>query len=105
MIKVWWVILAGGLITYAIRLSFILALERLNVPGWFTRGLRYVPPAVLSAILVPELAGWNGRIDLTWNNPQLLAGALAALVAWRTKNVVLTLAVGLGCFLLSNLWM
>lgn len=103
--KLWWTIIAAGLITYSIRLSFILALERLKMPGWFSRGLRYVPPAVLSAIIVPELATWKGGIDLSWNNPQIIAGIVAGLVAWRTRNVVLTLAAGLVCFLALNLWL
>lgn len=103
--KLWWTIIAAGIITYSIRLSFIFAMERLKIPGWFSRGLRYVPPAVLSAIIVPELATWNGGIDLSWNNPQIIAGIVAGLVAWRTRNVVLTLAAGLVCFLALNFWM
>ncbi len=100
--KLWWIIVGGGIITYSIRLSFILALERLRIPDWFSRGLRYVPPAVLSAIIVPELANWNGKMTLSWNNPQIIAGVVAILVAWRTRSVVLTLAVGLVCFLALN---
>jgi len=99
----WITILAAGLITYGIRLSFILTLEHIKIPGWFSRGLRYVPPAVLSAIIVPELANWNGGINLTIYNPQIIAGIVAVLVAWRSRNVVLTLAAGLACFLLLGL--
>ena len=104
-LELWFVILAAGLITYLIRLSFIIALDRLKFPDWFSRGLRYVPPAVLSAIIVPELANWNGdAVNLSWNNPQILAGIAAVLVAWRTRNVLLTLAVGLICFLDFQIW-
>ena len=105
-IRIWVVIIAGGVITYLIRLSFIIALERLKLPDWFTRGLRYVPPAVLSAIILPELANWNGKaVNITWNNPQILAGIAAILVAWRTRNVFITLAAGLVCFLMLRFWM
>ncbi len=104
-LEIWFVILAAGVITYLIRLSFIIALDRLRFPDWFTRGLRYVPPAVLSAIIVPELANWNGQaVNLSWNNPQILAGIAAVLVAWRTRNVLLTLTVGLICFLVFQIW-
>lgn len=104
--RIWLVILAGGVITYLIRLSFILAMERLNLPDWFTRGLRYVPPAVLSAIILPELANWDGQaVDLSWTNPQMLAGIVAILVAWRTRNMLMTLVAGLVCFLLLRVWM
>jgi branched-subunit amino acid transport protein len=97
--KIWGIIIFAGLITYAIRLSFILILERIRIPEWFSRGLRYVPPAVLSALLVPALADLNGQVDLTWHNPQILAGILAILVAWRTRNVVYTLIAGLVSYL------
>lgn len=104
--RLWLVIFAAGVITYLIRFSFILALEHSKLPGWFSRGLLYVPPAVLSAIIVPELTHWNGvTVNLSWNNPQFIAGFLAILVAWRTRNVVLTLAAGLICFLILNLWL
>jgi branched-subunit amino acid transport protein len=101
-VSLWILILAAGLITYAIRLSFILILERVTIPDWFRRSLRYVPAAVLSAILVPELSSWNGKMDLSWNNPQIFAGLVASIVAWRTRNVVFTLLSGLACFLLLN---
>jgi len=98
--KLWILILAAGLVTFAIRLVFILAYEHLSIPDWFRRGLRFVPAAVLTAILVPDLSTWNGQLNLTWKNPQLLAGIAAMLVAWRTRNVALTLAVGLAVFFL-----
>jgi branched-subunit amino acid transport protein len=98
--NLWLVILLAGLLTYGTRLSFILLLERIKVPDWFRRGLRFVPPAVLSAIILPELASRNAALDLSLRNPQLLAGALAVLVAWRTKNVLATILSGMAALLL-----
>lgn len=96
----WLTIILAGIITYLIRLSFILLLEKWSIPDWFRRSLRYVPPAVLSAILVPELASWNGRLNFSWENPQILPGILAILIAWRTRSVLLSLAAGLAGYLL-----
>lgn len=59
------------------------------------RALRFVPPAVLSALIFPELLLPGGTLDLSLGNPRLLAGALAALVVWRTKNALLVIAVGM----------
>ena len=97
--NIWLVMLIGGLVTFATRLSFILLLDRLKVPDWFRRGLRFVPVAVLSAIILPELTNPNGTLFLSWRNPQLLAGAVAILVAWRTKNVILTIVAGMAALL------
>jgi branched-subunit amino acid transport protein len=99
---IWLVILVAGLLTFATRLSFILLLHRLKVPGWFLRALRFVPMAVLSAIILPQLATRNSNLDFSLRNPQLYAGALAILVAWRTKNVLLTILAGMTALLVSQ---
>jgi branched-subunit amino acid transport protein len=93
--NVWLVILAIGVITFITRLSFILLFSRMRVTPFMQRALRFVPPAVLSAILLPELVLQSGVVDLSIGNERLFAGMLAALVAWRTRNVLLTLGVGL----------
>jgi len=98
--SLWLVILLAGLLTFGTRLSFILLLDRLKIPAWFRRGLRFVPVAVLSAIILPELASRNTVLDLSLRNPQLYAGALAVLVAWRTRNVLLTIIVGMVALLI-----
>lgn len=92
---IWLVILAAGLITYTTRLSFIQIFERQQMPPFVLRALRFVPPAVLSAIIFPELVLQSGRMDFSPGNYRLIAGLLAALVAWRTKNVLLTILVGM----------
>jgi len=92
---IWLIILAAGLITYAMRLSFIQIFERQQIPPSVLRALRFVPPAVLSAIIFPELVLQSGKMDFSPGNYRLLAGLLAALVAWRTKNVLLTILFGM----------
>ncbi len=95
-------ILVMGLITYSIRLSLILLLDRLDIPPLVQRGLKYVPPAVLSAIIFPELFRPQGALDVSWGNARLLAGVVATLVAWRTRNVLWTIAAGMAVFWLLS---
>ncbi len=92
----WLTVIAMGLVTFAIRLSLIGALGQVTLPPLLVRGLRFVPPAVLTAIIVPELVLPDGTLDLSLGNARLLAGALAALVAWRSKNVIFTVIIGMG---------
>jgi len=89
--SLWVVILLAGLLTFSTRLSFIILLDRIKAPNWFRRGLRFVPAAVLSAIILPQLATNNTTFDLSFRNPQLYSGAFAVIIAWRTKNVLLTI--------------
>ena len=98
--NIWITIVIAGLLTFATRFSFIFLLDRIKMPDWFRRGLRFVPVAVLSAIILPELTSPNGSLFLSWRNPQLLAGTVAILVAWRTKNVILTIVVGMAILLI-----
>jgi len=85
----------AGLVTFATRLSFIALFGRVDVPPWFKRALRFVPPAVLSAIVFTEVLVREGAADLGPGNARLIAGAVAAAVAWRSRNVLLTIAVGM----------
>jgi branched-subunit amino acid transport protein len=93
--NLWLITVCMGVVTYLIRLSLIALLGRVDVPPLVQRGLRFVPPAVLSAIIFPELLRPSGTFALSLSNVRLLAGVLAALIAWRTKNVLLTIAVGM----------
>ncbi len=94
-LSLWIVIVCMGLVTFAIRLSVIALAGRMELPRLVRRSLRFVPPAVLAAIIAPEMLLRAGKMDVSLGNVRLLAGVLAALVAWRTKNVLLTIAVGM----------
>jgi branched-subunit amino acid transport protein len=100
--NVWMVIIITGVITYAIRLSFIALFENREVPPTLQRWLKYVPPAVFAAIIFPEIFVQNGSVDLSPGNARLVAGIIAALIAWRTKNVLLTILVGMTSLLIMQ---
>ena len=93
--NIWLAMIGMGLITYALRLGPILLMERIEIGGTARQALRFVPAAVLSAIIFPELLMPGGTLDISLGNERLLAGLLAAIVAWRTKNVLWTIAVGM----------
>ena len=91
----WLTIIIAGILTYATRLSFIIFYGRIKMPSLVEQTLRFVPPAVLTAIFLPELLISNGEIYISLGNTRLLAGMLAILVAWRTKNVTYTIVIGM----------
>jgi branched-subunit amino acid transport protein len=94
-----WVVMVGlGLLTYLTRLSFIALHNRWKPPELFRRALHFVPVAVLTAIIVPELIMHSGRLELSPLNPRLIAGLVAIFVAWRWKNTVLTILTGMVAF-------
>ena len=97
--NIWLVMLLGGALTFGMRLSFIYLFGRFEIPALVKQALRFVPPAVLSAIIAPALFMPNDTLDLSWSNYRLLAGVVAILVAWRTKNTLLTIVAGMAALL------
>lgn len=95
MMSLWLTMVVAGIITYLIRLLFILLLEKVQVPEQVQRALSLVPPAVFSAIIFPDLFLRDGNLAIELSNGRLVAGLLAILIAWRTKNIVLTVLVGM----------
>ena len=99
MSEAWVAIVFAGIGTYAMRASFLVFAHRLaDVPPTVQRLLRQIPPAALAAIVVPALLRPEGHLDV-WQ-PRFLAGLVAAAVAWRTRNIALTLVVGIGLVML-----
>ncbi|MGH3149019.1 MAG: AzlD domain-containing protein [Rubrobacter sp.] len=94
-LTVWLAILGAGAVSFALRLSFIALLGRIAMPSWLGRVLRYVPAAVLTAVVIPLLFYENGTLEFSFGNERLLAGLVAALIAWRTRNVLFTLGGGM----------
>lgn len=93
--SIWLTMLLGGAITFGLRLSFIYLFGRFDVPETSKRALRFVPPAVLSALIAPALFMPNSKLDLGFDNHYLVAGLVAIFVGWRTKNTLLTLLIGM----------
>lgn len=85
----------GGVLTYLTRLSFIFLFGIYDPPEILRRALRFVPPAVLSAIVFQELLIHDGQVWLSVANARLLAGIVAILVALRTKNALIVIATGM----------
>jgi branched-subunit amino acid transport protein len=70
-------------------------MDKLQLPPLLQRALRFVPAAALTAIITPELLIQNGAIFLSPANARLIAGVIAIVIAWRTKNTLLTIGAGM----------
>lgn len=95
-------ILIGGmaLVTFLIRYPAIALSGRLRLPEPLLQALNYVPPAVLTAIILPMVLVQGGELWVSGANPRLV-GAIAALgVGLWQKNLLLTIVVGMSVFLL-----
>lgn len=100
----WVTIIIVGLLTLGIRLSFIVFIGKVRILPIVQQALRFVPVAVLSALIAPALFFPSGSLNLSTSNLRLIAGSLAILVAWRTKNVLLTIFTGMACLLILQVF-
>ena len=100
MNNIWLVIIVGGLITFGMRFSLIYLFGKFEVPETMRKALHYVPPAVLSAIIFPELLIRNGTFDISLANTRLLAGLIAIVTAWFSRNTLITILVGMAALFL-----
>ncbi|SFR51567.1 AzlD domain-containing protein [Halogeometricum limi] len=108
-VAIWGVVLAVGVATFAIRASFVYLFGRVDtVPPRLNHALRFVPPAVFAALVVPSLVVTDGSATfapvtlslsegfaLSVGNERLLAGLVAAAVAWVAEDVFATIAAGM----------
>lgn len=103
-VRAW--VLVGGLavVAFLTRAIFIVPGSRLRLPPGLERILRFAPAAALMAIIVPDVARANGGISLAPDNPRLIAGLVAFVVAAATRNILLTILIGLLVLTVGTRW-
>ena len=101
-----WLAVAGlSLVTFWLRSSFLLGIARVDeLPAALERVLPFVPPAVLAALIGPNLFLVGGAVDVGPGNPRLAAGLVAAGVAWYTESMLATVGAGM-VVLWTLLWL
>lgn len=90
------VTLAVGIGTYVLRALFILALAKRHIPDRVLVALQFVAPAVLGALVIAVLIDADGRVAI--GVPEFAALATGTVVAFKTRNHILTLVVGMAVF-------
>ncbi len=95
-LTIWLLTLAVGAITYSARLSFIALFARRDMAPLLAQGLKHVPVAMLTAIVVPAVVFTPpGVLRIDPGNAKLIAALVAGIVAWRRQSAVLTIGSGM----------
>lgn len=93
---IWLVIAALGLGTYAFRLSFIQLTTWIDsLPPQIEETVTFIPPAVLAALILPELFLLEEAVAGLVLTPRAFAGILGFVVAWYTRSMIATIGVGM----------
>ena len=94
--------LVGGmmLVTFIIRYPIFAFSRQIKLPPRFIEALEYLPPAVLTAIVVPAVLISNeDRVLLNYTNAKLVGAIAAILIGWQTKNLLAVIVGGMLAFL------
>lgn len=91
-------ILGMSLVTFSTRYPVLVYLSRKELPKAFKQALGYVPPVVLVAIIVPEVLAPGGQVQFSLSNSALAASLISIFISWRTKNLLLTILVGMAVY-------
>lgn len=93
-------LIAGmAVVTFAIRYSMIAILGRWDIPPLARRALRFVPIAAFAALIASELVARDRVSIVGLDVVRVMASGVAILVALITRNMLLTITVGM-----SALW-
>ena len=102
--KLWAVIFAVGALNYVSRVSFIALFSKRAMPPLLARALRYVPAAMLTALILPMVVD-AGSAGTGWLTPKVAAAVIATIVAYWKLGTLWTLGVGMGSLWLLNLYL
>jgi branched-subunit amino acid transport protein len=93
-------IVVGGMaaVTLLIRYPMMALVSRVALPEQVVRALRFVPVAVLTAIILPAIVMPTGEAEIAPSNAYLWAGIISALIAWRTRNLLIVIVAGMTAF-------
>ena len=90
-----------ALATFSIRYVLLPLSSRINLSESVQRALRYVPPVVLTAIIVPAVLYPDGRtFQLSVFNAYLVGAVSTVIIGKLSKNLLITIVGGMACFAL-----
>ncbi len=90
-----------ALVTFSIRYLLLPLSGRVTFSNGMQRALKYVPPAVLTAIIVPAALISDGQtFQLSWHNAYLVGAVATVVIGKLSKNLLITIIGGMAVFAL-----
>jgi branched-subunit amino acid transport protein len=90
-VTVWLALVLGGLLTLAFKASFTLLGDSVRLPATVEAASAYVAPAMMAALAA---RAFTSNVQGPAGVVAIPAGAVAVLVATRTRSLAWTVAVG-----------
>lgn len=90
--------LGASAVTIALRVSPILLLSRLTLPSWLSQWLRFVPLAIMTALVVISILTAPVLSPGGWNISALAAG-VCVVVGILSRSLLATVLIGVIVFI------
>jgi branched-subunit amino acid transport protein len=91
-------VLGMGLVTYLPRCVPLIFLSRRSLPEWLRQWLKFIPAAVLSALILPALVTAGDPRHLDVFQPALLVSIPTLIFARKTRSLAGTVIIGMTLF-------
>ncbi len=91
----WQMITGMFLATFGVRYVLFALGDKVELPPIILRALKFIPPVVLTAIIVPACL-WPKGPNTPWSNslPYIIGAIACVAISWKTKNLNLTILLG-----------
>jgi branched-subunit amino acid transport protein len=90
-IEIMFTIFVMAVATFATRFASQALFGNRRVDPQFSRFLKHMPTAMLTALIAPAIFAPQGIIAFTSNNPYLIAGSVATFLAYRRQSPIVTM--------------
>nr|CAA6830055.1 MAG: Branched-chain amino acid transport [uncultured Thiotrichaceae bacterium] len=89
-------------VTFGVRFVLYARAHKVVLPEFMENALRFVPVAVLTAIIVPMILMPDKTLTFDWQNPWLLGSLTAFVVGLSRQQPLLTILSGVAIFFVSK---
>lgn len=96
------IIIGMAVVTFITRIGAQVVFTSTGIPAWLEKWLKHVPTAFLTALITPAILLPKGYLNISFNNSYLIAGIIAAFIAYKTKNVLTTIVIGMAIMIFVN---
>jgi branched-subunit amino acid transport protein len=103
-LEIWLTIVGLTGVTVVTRSFFLVLGDHVPLPERVQHALRYAPACALTALIAPEVLMVKGGDLVAWNDPKLIAAAVAVGAMLATRSMLATMAIGMAVFTALRLW-
>ncbi len=98
------IIIGMGIATYLPRWLPLFFLSRRSLPPWLVDWLDFIPAAILSALIFPNVVTSGEPRQLEWSKPDLWIAIPTLLFAAKTRSLAGTVVFGMALYWLASLF-